>query len=70
MGYSAGTTLNYVADSAGTAVAFDTLARSTTQYRSLAGASFKFAGDDTTEDDDDVDAKVKKKAAAKKVKTI
>jgi hypothetical protein len=65
MGYSAGTTLNYVADSAGTAVAFDTLARSTTQYRSLAGASFKFAGDDTTEDVD-VDVKTKKKVASKK----
>jgi hypothetical protein len=66
MGYSAGTTLNYVADSAGTALAFDMLDRSTTSYRSAArGASFKFAGNDTTEDDD-VDVKTKKKVASKK----
>ena len=45
MGYQAGTTLDYVADSAGTAVAFDTLARSTTMYRASKCASFNFVPD-------------------------
>lgn len=54
MGYSAGTTLNYVADSAGTAVAFDMLDRSVTSYRSAAkGASFKFAPAADADDTDD-----------------
>ena len=66
MGYSAGTTLNYVADSKGTALAFDMLDRSTTSYRSAArGASFKFA-DSSTDEDDDVGVKTKKKVASKK----
>jgi hypothetical protein len=62
MGYQAGTTLDYVADSAGTALAFDTLSRSATAYRSLKGASFKFM--DTT---DTAASKTKKKIPSKVV---
>ena len=46
IGYSIGTTLDYTADAAGTAYAFDTLSRSTLKYRSCKGASFKFDDDE------------------------
>jgi hypothetical protein len=47
MGYMKGTTLNYVADSEGTAVAFDTLDRSVTSYRAAAkGTRFSFSPKD------------------------
>lgn len=46
MGYSAGTSLDYCADSAGVAYAFDSLSKSTSTYRSAArGAKFAFTPD-------------------------
>ena len=42
MGYSSGTTLDYAADSHGTAVAFSSLSDSTSCYRAVAGAKFAF----------------------------
>jgi hypothetical protein len=66
MGYSKGTTLNYVADSAGTAMAFDTLDRSVATYRCASiGSDFKFE-DDSADTDDAVDAKSKAKASKKR----
>ena len=58
IGYQAGTTLDYVADSQGTAFAFQKLCASTSNYRGTKGAKFAF-----TPDDDD------KKAAAPKSKS-
>ena len=43
MGYSSGTTLDYAADSHGTAVAFSSLSDSTSCYRAVAGAKFVFS---------------------------
>lgn len=45
IGYQAGTTLNYVADSGGTAYAFQKLCASTSNYRSTKGAKFAFTPD-------------------------
>jgi hypothetical protein len=46
MGYASGTTLDYLADDDGTALMFDKLARSTSQYRqSEVGVKFCFSGD-------------------------
>lgn len=46
MGYSAGTSLDYAADSAGVAYAFDSLSKSSTSYRSAArGVKFAFTPD-------------------------
>jgi hypothetical protein len=58
IGYQAGTTLDYVADSGGTAFAFQKLCASTSNYRGTKGAKFAF-----TPDDDD------KKAASTKSKS-
>ena len=45
IGYKAGTTLDYVADSAGTAYAFQRLCASTSNYRGTKGAKFAFTPD-------------------------
>lgn len=46
MAFHGNTTMGYKADSKGTAVMFDKLAKSTVAYRSCAGASFTFQPDD------------------------
>ncbi len=54
MGYSMGTTLNYTADSKGTAMAFGSLSDSTTKYRRYAGATFNFCPSSDDDEDDTV----------------
>lgn len=49
MGYSSGTTLNYVASAAGTAYMFDKLSQDTSNYRSVKGAKFTFTPPDDVE---------------------
>jgi uncharacterized protein YegL len=53
MGLSAGTTCNYVASAAGVKGMFNALHESTTRYRSLSSADFKFDKDTADEDDKD-----------------
>jgi hypothetical protein len=46
MGYTRGTTMNYVATAGGTSFMFDKLSKSTVSYRACAGKKFSFDDDD------------------------
>ena len=51
MSYTAGTTMDYVADSAGVAMAFASLGDGTSKYRGTKGAKFAFTPDPDDKDD-------------------